>query len=103
MILPSSHFLSHQLYFFFFPATPEEIYLLIGDIKTKKAVRENDISNNLLKLSNTVISPFLCTIFNSCIQRGEFPDALKIAEVVPVLKKGDSNLLTNYRPISILS
>ena len=87
----------------FFPATPEEIYLLIGDIKTKKAVRENDISNNLLKLSNTVISPFLCTIFNSCIQRGEFPDALKIAEVVPVFKKGDSNLLTNYRPISILS
>ena len=89
--------------FFFFPATPEEIYLLIGDIKTKKAVRENDISNNLLKLSNTVISPFICTIFNSCIQRGKFPDALKIAEVVPVFIKGDSNLLTNYRPISIVS
>ena len=69
----------------------------------KKGVRENDISNNLLKLSNTVISLFLCTIFNSCIQRGEFPDALKIAEVVPVFKKGDSNLLTSYRPISILS
>ena len=28
---------------------------------------------------------------------------MKIAEVVPVFKKGDSNLLTNYRPISILS
>ena len=51
--------------FFFFPATPEEIYLLIGGIKPKKPVRKNDISNNLLKLSNTVISPFLCTIFNS--------------------------------------
>ena len=89
--------------FFFFLATPEEIYLLIGGIKTKKAVRENDISNNLLKLSNTVISPFLCTIFNSYIQQGEFPDALKIAEVVSVFEKGDSNLLTNYRPISILS
>ena len=88
---------------FFFPATLEEIYLLIGDIKTKKAVRENDVSNNFLKLSNTVISPFLCTIFNSCIQRGEFPDALKIAEVVPVFKKEDSNLLTNYCPISTLS
>ena len=103
MIVRPSHSLIHQLHSFFFPATPEEIYLLIGDIKTKKAVRENDISNNLLKLSNTVISPFLCTIFNSCIQRGEFPDCLKIAEVVPVFKKGDSNLLTNYRPISILS
>ena len=28
---------------------------------------------------------------------------MKIAEVVPVFKEGDSNLLTNYRPISILS
>ena len=73
--------------FFFFPATPEEICLLIGGIKTKKAVIENDISNNLLKLSNTAISPFLCTIFSSCIQRGEFSDAWKIAEVVPVFKK----------------
>ena len=52
--------------FFFFPAMPEEIYLLTGDIKTKKAVRENDTSNNLLKLSNTVISPFLCIISHSC-------------------------------------
>ena len=40
MILPPSHFLIHQLHsFFFFPATSEEIYLLIGDIKTKKAVK----------------------------------------------------------------
>ena len=38
-----------------------------------------------------------------CIQQKEFPNSLKIAEVVPVFKKGDSNLLTNYRPISIVS
>ena len=53
--------------FFFSPATAEEIYSLIGNIKLKKAVRENDITNKLLKLSNAVISPFLCIIFNSCI------------------------------------
>ena len=70
--------------------------------KIKKAVRENDINNKLLKLSYAVISPFLCYIFNSCIHQGEFPNSLKIAEVVPVFKKGDSNLLTNYRLISFL-
>ena len=70
--------------FFFSPATPEEIYSLIGNIKIKKAIRENDIDNKLLKLSNTIISPFLSSIFNSCIQQGEFPNFLKIAEVVPV-------------------
>ena len=85
--------------FFFSPATPEDVYSLISNIKIKKAVRENDIDNKLLKLSNTIISPFLSRIFNSCIQQGEFPNSLKIAKVVPVFKKGDSNLLTNYRPI----
>ena len=84
--------------FFFSPVTPEEIYSLIGNIKMKKAVRENDIDNKLLKLSNTIISPFLSYIFNSCIQQGKFPNSLKIAKVVSV-----SKLRTNYRPISILS
>ena len=54
----------------------------------KKAVRENDTDNKLLKLSNTIISPFLSSIFNSCIQQEEFPNSLKIAEVVFIFKKG---------------
>ena len=69
---------------FFSPATPEDIHLPIGDIKNEKSVRENDIDNGLLKLSNAVICPILCNIFNSFIQQGEFPDALKVAEVVLV-------------------
>ena len=73
--------------FSFSPAPPKKIHLLIGDIKMKKAVRENGIDYKLLKLSNAVISPILCNIYNCCIQQGEFLDALKIAEVVPVFKK----------------
>ena len=67
--------------FFFSPTTTEKIYALIGIIKTRKAVRENGITDKLLKLSNAVISPFLCNIFNSCIHQEEFPNSLKIAEV----------------------
>ena len=88
MNLPTLHCLISPTRSFFFPATAEEIYSLIGNIKIKKAVRENDITNKLLKLSNAVISPFLCNIFNSCIHQGEFPNSLKIAEVVPVFKTG---------------
>ena len=67
----------------------------------KKAVRGNDIDNKLLQLSNAVIAPFLCNIFNSCNQQGILLNSLKIAKVVPVFRKENSNLLTNYRPISI--
>ena len=32
-----------------------------------------------------------------------FPDSLKIAEVIPIFKKGNTDKPTNYRPISLLS
>ena len=33
---------------------------------------------------------------------GNFPDAFKLSKVIPLFKKGDSSLLVNYRPISLL-
>ena len=33
---------------------------------------------------------------------GTFPDELKIARVIPLFKSGNINLMSNYRPISIL-
>jgi len=47
----------------------------------------------------------LYELFNSCtsIEKGKFPNALKIAEVIPLFKKDDSKQTTNCRPISLLS
>ena len=36
------------------------------------------------------------------MKRGVFPDALKIAKVKPLYKKGDNFSLNNYRPISLV-
>ena len=50
-----------------------------------------------------MIAGSLCTLFNACLTAGVFPDDWKLANVHPVFKSGDSRLLTNYRPISVLS
>ena len=36
------------------------------------------------------------------ITTGIFPDSLKIAKIIPIFKKGDTEIIENYRPISIL-
>ena len=49
-----------------------------------------------------MIAQFMAENFNSCIEKGEFPDVLKHADVVPVHKKKCKTEKTNYRPVSIL-
>ena len=39
---------------------------------------------------------------NQMLETGVFPEKLKVAKVIPLIKKGDPILLTNYRPISLL-
>ena len=36
------------------------------------------------------------------MQKAIFPNILKVAQVTPIYKKGDSELLENYRPVSML-
>ena len=52
-------------------------------------------------MSGSVIAPFLTNIFNACISTGYFPKVLKIAEVVPIFKKGERELCSNYRLVDI--
>ena len=45
----------------------------------------------------------LAFLINESLSEGIFPDALKVAKVVPIFKAGDTKHVTNYRPISVLS
>jgi len=42
-------------------------------------------------------------IFNLSLSTGQVPSKLKIAKIIPVYKKGKVDVLSNYRPISLLS
>ena len=63
----------------------------------------DEISTNLLKLSSPFILSPLTRMCNKSLALGIFPDRLKYSEIKLIFKKGDKHIISNYRPISILT
>ena len=80
----------------------EEIKKLIKSLPNKTSHGHDKVSNTLLKSLCTSISYPLQIIFNQSIYHGVFPDKMKLAEIVPLYKGKEYDLVTNYRPISLL-
>ena len=85
-----------------FEITSDEINNIITGLCLNKANGPDNISVNMLKLCG----PYLCfplkIIFANILETGIFPDQWKVANVTPVHKKNDKQLVKNYRPISLL-
>ena len=52
--------------------------------------------------TKTVSKP-LCILMNRSFHEGIFPDIWKLADVIPIFKKGDKSEPSNYRPVALLS
>ena len=89
--------------FFPEPIVEEEVVNYIRAMNPSKSTGRQGIPAKYIKMSGSVIAPVLTNIFNACISTGYFPKVLKTAEVVPIFKKGERELCSNYRPISILN
>ena len=59
----------------------------------------NDIPTNVIKMNKDIYANFIMDHFNYCIY-GKFPDELRHADVIPVHKKNENCVKTNYRPLS---
>ena len=55
----------------------------------------------VIKKSFDLLLQPLANIINLSLCEGIFPEKLKIAKVIPILKSEDQNCFTNYRPISL--
>ena len=67
-----------------------------------KAHGPDEISVNMIKLSGNSLCEALKLIFRNILETGIFPKQWKRANVTPVFKKKNKQLLINYRPISLL-
>lgn len=89
--------------FYLFPNWAGEIETEINNLKSGKSSGPSSIPVNILKLTQHVVSKPLEIIFNASFASGVVPNDFKLANVIPVFKKGSQYSLCNYRPISLLS
>ena len=84
------------------PIENDEIISLIRKINPDKVTGSDGISGQiLLTCDESVIIP-LQIIFTNILSTSIYPDMWKLANVTPIFKKGDKQLIKNYRPISLL-
>jgi hypothetical protein len=87
----------------FEPTSSEEIKEVILSLKPGSASGYDGIKAKFIKKNVLFFSEILCQHVNDSFGNGVFPDALKVARVVPIHKDGSTDDLNNYRPISVLS
>ena len=80
----------------------EELKRAFFSLKPNKTPVYDNINVNIVKKIYGELKAPLRHIFNLSLSKGTFPDKLKIAKVSPISKNGKKDLLTNYRPISVL-
>jgi len=81
----------------------EEVYNLINSMSGGTAAGDDGFSLDLIKNNVDSLAHPLTHIFNLSLYSGTVPHAFKLAKVIPLFKKGDEKLPSNYRPISLLS
>ena len=84
------------------PVSEHTVINTVLSLKTKTSSGYDDVSSKLMKNTIYHISTLLTHIINLSLMTGVFPEQLKIAKVIPVYKASDTNILNNYRPISLL-
>ena len=80
----------------------KDIINIIKSLNEDKVHGHDNISIRMLKICDTAIVEPLSIIFNNCINQSMFPDIWKRLNTCPIYKKGDKQVINNYRPVSLL-
>ena len=102
MIVHYQHYLKLQMKLSSVEIIASDIGKITKALKVKKTHGHDEISIRMLKLCESAITKPLYLIFKNCLSSKTLPDVWKKANVIPVHKKGDKQVLKNSRPVSLL-
>ena len=83
--------------------TREEVLKILKGLDIGKATGPDGISSRMLKETSGAIADSLTELLNKSFEMGQVPKIWKEANLCPIFKKDDKTLVSNYRPISLLS
>ena len=84
-------------------ASITEVVEIGNALNDKMTTGSDNIPSILIKWAIYILAPILVEIFNDCVNLGTYPEILKTAKVTPLHKKGDKDVVENFRSISILT
>ena len=84
------------------PVDTNTVILTVKHLRNTKSYGSDNISLRFIKDSLFMIAFYLTHIINTSIVTGVFPNAWKNSIVTPLHKNGDTEAVSNYRPISLL-
>ena len=76
---------------------------LLRQLNPNKAAGPDNIPAKILKTCSLELAPLLSTLFTKTLKEGKIPSDWKEANVAAIFKKGDRNIASNYRPVSLTS
>ncbi|KAG0755475.1 hypothetical protein G6F65_012278 [Rhizopus arrhizus] len=83
------------------PFTRGDINLAIRSIPVKKAPGIDHLRNEMLQSISHLLAPILFHLFHMCWAWSYVPHTWRIAQAIPIDKKGSPSDPGNYRPISL--
>ncbi|KAF0702936.1 putative RNA-directed DNA polymerase, partial [Aphis craccivora] len=81
----------------------DDVSKSLCSLRNIKSVGPIGLQGRFLFMLRDIIAWPLFLIFRKSIDSGVFPAALKFGSITPLFKSGDPKIITNYRPITILS
>ena len=77
-------------------------FKIVSKFSVNKSAGHDNIGNFIIKKVQSEIVKPLTSIFNLYLSTGSVPEKLKIAKVIPIYKKSNVDVFSNYRPVSLL-
>ncbi|CAB3987228.1 Hypothetical predicted protein, partial [Paramuricea clavata] len=80
----------------------EEVYQALLNLDPSKAHCPDGFPFRILKECSLQLAPSLHYLFSKSLRLSQVPTEWKLANIIPLLKKGNKDHVENYRPISLL-